>query len=214
MSQLPALDLRTNVLTLAVAPERLPAVAELMTALLPREPFDPEFAGQELTTAYFDTPSFRLRRARLKGRRYLTLRVRCYEPGPAFALSAKTEDGKLRVALPSDLAASWLQQGLTADALAAWLPGDLVARLFDLAGDDPLLAVVTVGFTRYAVEDEADRLTLDVGIRANTGKVFPVSILEHKTTRRPAAPLPVLLGQGLPPVKLSKFLWATSYGVR
>ena len=41
MNQLPATDLRTNVLTLAVPNERLPGVGRMMRSLLPAEDYDP-----------------------------------------------------------------------------------------------------------------------------------------------------------------------------
>src|SRR5438270_529200 len=91
---------------------------------------------------------------------------------------------------------------------------DLRTNVLTLAVARPLLPVVTVRFTRYAVEDDVERITLDTAIGSNTGKVFPANILEQKSTQSPALPMPALLRLGYPPVKLSKFLWATSYGVR
>ena len=106
MGDLPATDLRKTVLTLAIPNERLPAVGYQMRALLPAEEYDPGFDGQYLQTTYFDTACFRLRKLRLKKKKYLTVRIRCYapvqQPGRnypegAYALSLKTEDGKYRV---------------------------------------------------------------------------------------------------------------------
>src|SRR5262245_15959864 len=101
MPPLPSGDLRANLGTWAVPPADLPAAARALADALPAEPFDPGFRGQDLATTYFDTPGFRLRRARLRRGRYLTLRLRCYRPaggeGPdAYALSAKTEAQKWR----------------------------------------------------------------------------------------------------------------------
>jgi hypothetical protein len=210
---IPAADLRSNALTLAVPSDRLPAVARLMLRLLPPEKYDPAFQGQRLETTYFDTLGHRLRKARLKGKKYLTLRIRCYQPGGAYALSAKTEDQKFRCALPSDQAEALLRPEVDAQEFGAILPGDLLARLLELTGEEPLVPIVRVCFTRYAVEDTVNRLTLDCDIRADSGKTL-THILEHKTASNPPAPLPELLELALPVVKLSKFLWATSYGVR
>src|SRR4051812_44328812 len=105
MPPLPAAGLRTNLATWAVPGRSLPAVAGALLDSLPREAFDPDFRGQLLETTYFDTRTLDLRRARRKGDKYLTLRLRCYggADGPAgpdadtYALSAKTEDRKWRL---------------------------------------------------------------------------------------------------------------------
>src|SRR5262249_38396798 len=72
-------DLRHNRATWAVSDGLLPAVARALVVALPAEPFDPNFRGQRLETTYFDTPGFALRKARHRGKRYLTLRLRAGE---------------------------------------------------------------------------------------------------------------------------------------
>src|SRR5258708_5600506 len=104
MSAFPAFDLRSNLATWAVPPGPVPAVARVMTEALPLEEFDAAFQGQDLETTYFDTRDFDLRRARNRGDKYLTLRIRCYQPSDAYALSAKTEDAKYRIVLDSQTA--------------------------------------------------------------------------------------------------------------
>ena len=64
MRPLPANDLRTNLATWAVPPELVPAVASRMLDAMPRESFDPAFAGQQLETTYLDNADFALRKAR------------------------------------------------------------------------------------------------------------------------------------------------------
>ena len=93
--------------------------------------------------------------------------------------------------------------------LVELLPGDLVARLLDLAGDQALMPVATVCTRRYAVEDKTDRLTLDVDVRTDTGKSLYADVLEFKSTQPDAEPPQPLAVLGLRPIKLSKFLWAT-----
>src|SRR5262249_19567770 len=96
-----------------------------------------------------------------------------------------------------------------------FLPGDLLARLLELCDGQSLVQAVEVKFTRFAVEDTVNRLTLDIDIRTNTGKMFPVNgILENKTTRPDREPMKEIMALGYAPVRLSKFLWATTYGVR
>jgi len=212
---LPSAELRSNRATWAVPVERLPAAGVAMRATpLAVERFDPSFRGQSLETTYFDTRSFDLRKARRKGDRYLTLRIRCYrspDGGPeVYALSAKTEADKRRVEIAPALAAFWLEHGVGhLDSLTSVLPADLVARLMELAGDEALLPVVAIRCRRYAVEDERDRLTLDCGIRTDKGQRLPYSVLEFKSIDASAAPPDSLASLGLRPLKLSKFLWAT-----
>src|SRR5579871_730683 len=198
MSNLPATDLRQNVLTLAVPPDRLPAVGSAMRRLLPAEDYDPLFQGQYLQTTYFDTPSFRLRKARLAKKKYLTIRIRCYAPSQApgrnypegvYALSLKTEAGKYRIDLPPDVAEAVIQDG-TDELSLADVPAEFLARWLELSAGERLIPVVTVSFTRYAVESSTDRLTLDCNILTSTGKVYASSVLEAKTTARPAVALP------------------------
>lgn len=207
MNPLPAQDLRSNLGTWAVPPTLTPAVARVLLDTLPREPYDPEFRGQELETTYFDTRDFALRKARRHGDKYLTLRLRCYQPGDLYAISAKTEDRKIRLEIER-----WRAEAILSGAvelLVELLPVDLVARLLDLVGDATLVPVATVSTRRYAVEDKTDRLTLDVEVRTDTGKVLHADVLEFKSTRAAAAPPAGLMGLPLRPVKISKFLWAT-----
>jgi hypothetical protein len=208
MTPLPTQDLRGNLATWAVPTAQLPAVARALLDALPPEPFDPGFRGQAIATTYFDTSGFALRKARRKGKRYLTLRVRCY-PDEVYALSAKTEDRKFRLPLDPGLAEDLLDGNTVNSRLADLLPGDLLARLQDLAGREPLRPVVTVRATRYACEDDADRLTLDCGVATDTGKCLPTCVLEFKSTLAGRAPPPSLAALGLRPIKLSKFLWST-----
>src|SRR5262249_43680333 len=101
---LPARDLRSNLGTWAVPPALTPAVVALMREVLPCEPYDPEFHGQELETTYFDTLDFDLRKARRRGDQYLTLRLRRYRPSEAYAISAKTETDKFRTEIEPEQA--------------------------------------------------------------------------------------------------------------
>src|SRR5205085_671370 len=119
--------------------------------------------------------------------RYLTLRLRCYDNGgrETYALSAKTEREKWRQEVTPELADLLLTQGA---GPGLELPGNLLARLQEITDGKPLLPVVTVYCTRYAVEDDADRLTLDVGIRTDTGKALPASVLEFKSADPQALP--------------------------
>jgi hypothetical protein len=207
MSALPTQDLRANILTLAVPTCQAPAVARAMLESLPREQYDPGFRGQELATTYFDTPGFALRKARRRGDKYLTLRVRCYQPAGAYALSAKTEDQKFRREISAQSASALLAGGdITQMDL---LPASLVARLMSLANGDPVGPVVTVLARRYAVEDQTDRLTLDLDVRTDSGKCLERGVLEFKSTVAGAEPPAALIALGLRPVKISKFLWAT-----
>lgn len=200
---IPANDLRSNVGTWAVPTDLLPRLANEMIHALPAEEFDPNLQGQPIETTYFDTRDFDLRNARRKGERYLTLRLRGYGAG-TFALSAKTEREKYRAEVPADQAAALLAG--TLPPARTLLPAHLLARLQELANGRPLLPVVLVSFRRYAVEDERDRLTLDVAVTTDEGKRLPAHVLEYKSTAR-GAQLPLALV--LRPIKLSKFLWAT-----
>jgi hypothetical protein len=208
MPPLPAQDLRSNLATWAVPSASVPAVTGRMFNLLPRETYDPLFTGQYLETTYFDTAGLALRKARNKGGRYVTLRIRCYRPSGSWAFSTKTEQSKFRVALDPARAEQLLAEGFASTDLE-FLPPNLLARLLELADDAPLLPVVTVCFQRYAVEDADNRLTFDLNVRTDTGKTFPSAVLEHKATDANAAPFAVFPALGLRPIKLSKFLWAT-----
>jgi hypothetical protein len=211
----PAADLRTNVLTLAIPTHRLPDVAVRMRQALPLEDYDPAFQGQYLQTTYFDTRNAKLRKARKKGNKYFTLRIRCYapnqKPGRAYpdtvyALSVKTEDSKYRVAIGHSLAEGLITDGIQDAGELNYLPPDLLARYQELADGQKLYPIVTVCFTRYAVESTTDRITLDTCVRSSTGKIYPAHVLEFKSTQPNETPDP----WGFNPIHLSKFLWATS----
>jgi hypothetical protein len=212
MNTLPAPDLRSNLGTWAVPACLAPAVARVMLAGYAPEPFDPGFQGQELETYYFDTEDFALRKARRRKGPYLTLRVRRYKPSNVYAFSAKTPTQKFRVPLPEGKARDLLESGAPAGALRALLPADLLARLHDLAGEEPLTITACVEARRYAVEDGRDRLTLDLGVRTDTGLCLPAGVLEFKSIRPDAPPPGELADLELRPIKLSKFLWATGFG--
>src|SRR5207249_89685 len=101
----PLPTLRSNLCTWAVVARDVPAIVAVMLDCLPREVYDPGFGGQYLQTTYFDTKNFDLRKARQKGAKYLTLRLRRYNPTSGVAgdypdglyvLSAKTETEKFR----------------------------------------------------------------------------------------------------------------------
>jgi hypothetical protein len=209
MDPLPVTDLRSNIATWAVPCGCVPAVAYALPHLVPTEGFDPTFQGQQLVTTYFDTQALDLYKARRKGDSYLTLRLRCYRGNgttpEVYALSAKTEAAKWRQEVPGDVAEAILAMP---GNLASRLPSDLLARLFDLTGDAPLVQAVRVCCRRYAVENAQDRFTLDVDIHTDTGKHLPFAVLEYKSVDRDSTPPGSLQLLGLRPLKLSKFLWA------
>jgi hypothetical protein len=114
------------------------------------------------------------------------------------------------VALPAVTASRLLRQPFDAAAgLAGLLPADQLARLVELAGKEPLLPAVAVLAARYAVEDDTDRLTLDLDVATDTGKRLPFGVLEFKSRLPGAALAPAVAALPLRPIKLSKFLWAT-----
>ncbi len=211
MNPLPTTDLRSNLGTWAVPVAELAAVGNWMHDALPNEAYDPHFHGQRLETTYFDTADFALRKARAAKGRYLTLRVRCYDNGQAetYALSAKTEGEKWRMEIDASVAHG-LVDGTR--ALQESLPPHLAARLGELTDGDRLAPVAVVSCRRYAVENEADRLTLDAAVHTSLGKCLPFGVLEFKSSEpgadqgrlEPFAAFPKLY-----PLKLSKFLWAT-----
>jgi len=226
---LPVTDLRSNVGTWAVLGCQLPALARQMLDVLSPEKFDPDFRGQYLQTTYFDTKTFKLRKARVKGKKYVTLRIRCYvragsvsariaPPGAyasgsesgssigVYAMSAKTENQKFRQEIDSHYAESLLQSGIVPSSLVGILASDLIARIADISEGETLQPVVTLCFRRYAVEDGQHRLTLDTDIESDTGRCYPCHVLEQKSTHQDNSPLITL---PLRPIKLSKFLWAT-----
>src|SRR5260370_18506047 len=98
-----------------------------MTEALPLETFDGGFQGQDLETTYFDTRDFALRKARNRGSKYLTLRIRCYQSSDTYALSAKTEDAKYRVVLDSQTP-GFLLHGNIIPRFPALLPAGLLSR--------------------------------------------------------------------------------------
>jgi hypothetical protein len=214
---LPAADLRSNVGTWAVPSCQLPALTRQMLDVLSPEKFDPDFSGQYLETTYFDTESFKFRKARVKGSKYVTIRIRCYAAANSrgayatplatvYAISAKTESQKFRQEIDSEYAESLLQSGIVPSALVGIMPPDLIARIADLSEGESLDPVVTLCFRRYAVEDNQHRLTLDTDIESDTGRKYPSHVLEQKSTNKESSPLVTL---PLRPIKLSKFLWAT-----
>jgi hypothetical protein len=217
MNTLPVTDLRSNVGTWSVLDWQLPALTKQMLDILQPERYDPSFAGQYLETTYFDTRDFALRKARVKGKKYITIRIRCYSPGraasrhysePVYAISAKTESKKVRNQIDGDIAEALLgMTGVEATNLSGLLPADVIARIAEISRGDPLVPVVTLCFQRFAVEDDRHRLTLDVDIHSDTGRRYPCHVLEQKSTSHEATPL---ISLPLRPIKLSKFLWSTS----
>jgi hypothetical protein len=137
-----------------------------------------------------------------------------------YALSAKTESEKFRLEIPPAHAHNLLAG--TAP-IAADLPPHLRARLTELGantplkpqgessspGENALVPVVTVFCRRYAVEDDQDRLTLDVCVHTDRHKHLGYGVLEYKCSNRETAPAGRLTRLGLRPLKLSKFLWGT-----
>jgi hypothetical protein len=217
--QLPSQDLRSNIGSWAVPSWAIPAAVHQMTDALPREQFDPSFMGQYLQTTYFDTRTMALRKARVPREEYLTLRLRSYSPScpaggtypvPTFALSAKTEDQKFRIETNPAVAKLALTDP-PLDLLAQLLPANLYARLLDIIGNDDLLPVVTCTASRFAVEDDTSRLTLDINPATDTGKKLPFSIMEFKSTHRNTTPPGSLPLPCMRPIKLSKFLWSTDW---
>jgi hypothetical protein len=203
-------SLRNNIATFAVPVEQIPAVVAVIRQSFSAEDYDAAFAGQELQTTYFDTRGLALRRHRLKRDKYITLRVRCYraEAGDSYALSAKTEQEKFRMEIDGATADLLTGRDNIGPAFARLLPLHLFARLLEIAGEEGVGPVVRVGCRRYACEDERDRLTLDVGIRTDTGKRLSYAVCEFKSTRADEPVPPALTRLPIRPMKLSKFLWA------
>jgi hypothetical protein len=211
MQPLPTADLRSNICTCVVTDGQLPMVAAAMLEAFPAESYDPRFLGQGLDTTYFDTPKLHLRTIRAKKSQYLTIRLRRYHFAPnkrLFALSIKTEAEKWREEIAPGVAASIFRDPVF---LLDHIPGRFRARLASL-GIDELCPVVSVQCRRYAVEDEQNRLTLDVGVRSSRGKKLGFNVLEFKAipSETSVIDLPPRIQQcQLQPLKLSKFLWAT-----
>ena len=207
MQPLPTTDLRSNQGTWVVPTHRVPVVTAVMLDSLPAEAYDPRFLGQRLATVYFDDAHYTLRKARVKKVRYLTLRVRCYEaPGQpeVYALSAKTESEKWRSEITPELADGILSGTIAIDSR---LPPHLAARLVELAAG-ALVPVVRVSCTRFTVEDDSDRLTLDLSVATDRHTQLPYGVLEYKSATADALRAR-LTAIGLAPLKFSKFLWAT-----
>jgi VTC domain len=204
--------MRSNLATWCVPTHCLPALGRQLPGILPPERYDPGFKGQELETVYFDTCNFDLRKARLRKDYYLTLRVRRYGSGlgqDVYALSAKTESEKWRTEITVETAEWLLSSEYPGKVWADLLPGNLLARLLSLVDNESLAPVVKVCCRRYAVENDQDRLTLDVHTHTSRGACLPFQVLEFKSTD-PDAQVPVLIQAcKLAPLKLSKFLWAT-----
>jgi hypothetical protein len=206
MQPLPATTLRKNLASWAVPIGGLPSAVKALLDRLPPESYDKDFLGQDLETVYFDTRKLDLRKARKEGKRYLTLRLRCYDRGDeeTYALSAKTESEKWREEIDEDAAHAILSRP---DLVRDHLPANLQARLEELADDAPLLRAVTVLCTRYAVEDREERITLDVDVSTDRGKRLPCAVCEFKSSDDDSL-VPASLDH-FGSLKLSKFLWAT-----
>jgi hypothetical protein len=213
----PANVIRDNFGSWAVPPCAVPAVAHMMTDLWHPEPFDQEFYGQYLQTTYFDTQSRSLRKARLKGDRYCTLRLRAYHPAQGaggdypsgrYAVSVKTEEEKDRFDITPALATALLHSPPEAlfDIFVTILSPTMLARLWDVSNGEPLMPVFTVLVHRFAVEDEDDRLTLDVEIHDDLGCKLPYGVLEFKSASNGTIPPAIQLIPGIRPVKMSKYL--------
>jgi hypothetical protein len=190
-----------------VPTHRVPVVTALMLDSLPAEQYDPKFLGQKLQTVYFDDADYTLRKARAAKGRYLTLRVRCYElprQAEVYAISAKTESEKWRVETTPALAHGILAGTID---LAAQLPAHLAARLNELSAG-ALVPVVRVRCTRFAVEDDTDRMTLDLCVDTDRHTQLPFGVLEYKSAG-PDTIYGRIAALRLAPVKFSKFLWAT-----
>jgi hypothetical protein len=198
--------------TWLVPVEKLPAVAKWMTDTLPEEKYDPPFHGQHLHTTYFDTLSLKVRKARNQGDRYAVLRLRCYQPGEeeTYALSVKTESEKWRETVSEELAEALTQRvAAVLQLLEGTLPSHLMARLLEVTAGQALMPSVMIHCHRYAVENQTERLSLDVNVHTDTGKVLGAGVLEYKNTDAEAVPPGSVWLLGLRPAKLSKFLWAT-----
>jgi hypothetical protein len=78
----------------------------------------------------------------------------------------------------------------------------------EIAGNNPLVPVLTVYTRRYAIEDNEDRFTHGVDAQTDLGKSLSFAVLELNSNEFKPAPS-ALLAIGLKPIKISKFLWAT-----
>jgi hypothetical protein len=209
MKTLPATDLRSNLGTWAVPACRGPALGAMMRQVYPPEEYDKDFCGQRNETTYLDTPSLKLHKARKQGDRYMTLRVRCYTRTETYAFSAKTESEKFRTEIDPKIADLLLSSGLPYADAYELLPANLQARFQELTEDEATVPIVQVQAFRYAVEDDSDRMTLDLDVSTYTGKTMPYGVLEFKSKDKNAQPQFNPVSYKLQPIKLSKFLWAT-----
>jgi hypothetical protein len=212
---LPATSLRSNLATWAVPTTLLPAVARCMTEQpgLGLEKYDPDFQGQQIETYYFDTRGFALRKARWKGKRYMTIRLREYGRG-AWAFSVKTESDKYREELTPEQGKAIESAADPTPLVVPLLNADSLARLMELTEGDDLHIVSCVRCRRFAVEEaqgKGHRLTLDVGVVTDTGVNLAENVLEFKSTDTEAAIPQDLDSMRLRPMKLSKFLWSTHH---
>ena len=134
--------------------------------------------------------------------------LQCPSPLPIFASTSAR--GKFRTELSPTIAEATLTNPAALHALLQTTPPpDHMARLLALADDALLAPVVTVCATRFAVENETNRFTLDLDVSTDMKKTLAVGVLESKTTAPSSLVLdwPGLLG--LRTIKLSKFMWAT-----
>lgn len=193
--------------------DKIPAVAAFMKDSLPPEQYDPNFLGQRLETTYFDTQDFRLRKLRLAGGNYLTLRIRCYQqPGSdeeVYAVSGKTESEKWRQEIDPATADAIISSPAL---LVGLLPPHFLARYQGVVGQGVLQAVVKICCTRFAVENPIDRWTLDLCVETDTGKCLHGGVLEYKSTDPNATPSSRFNLLQVRPIRISKFLWATDWG--
>jgi hypothetical protein len=219
MTPIHPIVIRNNLGTWAIPPCAVPAVASVMVHNWEPEPYDPNFYGQYLQTTYFDTPSRAFRKARLKGDRYCTVRLRAYHPAQGagydyppgrYAVSAKTEEEKDRYDITPALAKTILTTGQTGlvGLLTSVVSPSIAARIWEIADNEPLIPVFTVCANRFATENEADRLTLDIATHTDTGKRLEFGVLEFKSIEDDPIPEAITLIPGIRPTKMSKALWA------
>ena len=210
MEELPQNDVdRTTIATWMVPTAQLPALAHVLLTLYKPEKYDPAFSGQGLKTVYYDTTNLDLRKARIKGTSYCTLRIRTYlntTGATQDAISAKTENEKSRANITPEEANAFQCSGIDPDN--GLFPAFIAARLSSLTGEEILRPVAEVHTRRYAVEDAVTRFTLDTHVHTTAGKHLPYSVLEMKTKDDVNIPAEIL---ALPmyPVRISKFIWST-----
>jgi hypothetical protein len=88
----------------------------------------------------------------------ITLRIRAY-PGGTLAISAKTEEEKHRA--PFSPHPEGEGPGVRGEFPITDLPAHLQTHVMEIAGNKPLVPVVTVYTRRYAIEDHEDRFNVD-----------------------------------------------------